>query len=455
VSGQPARDDAPAAVSPAAGEGAAALPAWQPTKRNLGATVAEIAGLEVLPLLYNKYVSDADFAQVTWKTILRNIQTGFTYDADKFSTNQASHPNHGTYYFNAARSNGYTFWESGAFTLVGSFVWEIATETEPPALNDLVSTTLGGMTRGEVQSRIATMIRDNTSRGLDRILREAAAFVLDPLSGLNRALRGEIGKRYENPPDRFPSRLFLELDGLYQHQIAPERNGDGASQGGVSAFLRYGDLFDGPHPRPFDYFDGIAEFIQPTDSVITQLNLRGLLADRVVSEAPRTEQRLGVFLHFIYFNDSPLLYGAQAFAVNHELRIPLGRGFDLRSETGLSAVPLGAVRTDSQENLGDDATLRGYDYSIGGGVQAVASVRRRGLDVASVGWTTTWLHTVNGHGDNTRLETFLADGRIPLSELVAVGGGWAWTSRLSTYPVWPTVNVSSSTWRVFGAVTFR
>src|SRR5262249_31560083 len=102
----------------------------------------EVALLEVLPWSFNRYVSNAEFAHISLDTIKANFATGFTYDRDHFDTNQSSHPYHGSLFFNAARTNGYGFWESGAFTLAGSFLWEGFMEKEPPAINDLVNTTL-------------------------------------------------------------------------------------------------------------------------------------------------------------------------------------------------------------------------------------------------------------------------------------------------------------------------
>jgi hypothetical protein len=48
--------------------------------------------------------------------------------------------------------------ESGAVTLLGSFLWECCAEAEPPAINDIVSTTLGGMAIGEVTYRLSSML---------------------------------------------------------------------------------------------------------------------------------------------------------------------------------------------------------------------------------------------------------------------------------------------------------
>ncbi len=436
-------------------ETAASLPAWEPRQRNFALAAAEVAAIEVLPWAYNRYVSKGDYAYISLKTIQQNFQTGFTYDHDAFDTNQGSHPLHGSLYFNAARSNGYGFWESGAFTFFGSFLWETVMENEPPAINDMVNTTLGGMARGEIEHRLAIMIVDNTARGLGRVLREVAGLVVDPLGGFNRLVRGEWVEAVSEPAGPLP-RPLLHRD--RRALPAPERERRGRrrpSQGGGAALVRYGDLFDGAHRAPFDYFDASGEIVQPAASLFTQFATRGLLADWVLSENAGARQRLGLFLHFDYFNDAPLYYGAQAFALDHLMRVPLGKDFELTTEVGLSVMPLAAVEADYSTEENDGEINRGYDFSPGGGVHAFAYVRRYGVDVVKLGFSTQWQHTSNGFSDNSRIESALAQGRLPLSNHVAVGGAWAWTSRLSTYSALPTVYVSATTWRVFGAVMFR
>ena len=437
------------------GRPAASLPAWEPRQRNFALAAAEVAAIEVLPWAFNRYVTEGDYAYISLKTIQQNFQTGFTYDHDAFATNQGSHPLHGSLYFNAARSNGYGFWESGAFTFFGSFLWETVMENEPPAINDMVNTTLGGMARGEIEHRLAIMIVDNTARGFGRVLREVAGARRRPSRRVQPVRPRRVGPAVPEPAGPLPGRFYIEIDGLYQHRSGSAVAGDDTSQGGGAALVRYGDLFDGAHRAPFDYFDASGEIVQPAASLFTQFATRGLLADWVLSDDAGARQRLGLFLHFDYFNDAPLFYGAQAFALDHLMRVPLGKDFELTTEVGLSAMPLAAVESDYSTEENDGEINRGYDFSPGGGVHAFAYVRRYGVDVVKLGFSTQWQHTSNGVSDNSRIESALAQGRLPLSNHVAVGGAWAWTSRLSTYSALPTVYVSATTWRVFGAVMFR
>ncbi len=264
-------------------------------------------------------------------------------------------------------------------------------------------------------------------------------------------------RKFQNPPDRFPDRLYFEMDGFYQHRSGSAVAGVDTNQGGGAALVRYGDLFDAANRKPFDYFDASGEIAQPAGSLVTQTTSRGLLADWALSNGAGARQRLGLFLHFDYFNDAPLYYGAQAFAFDHLMRVPLGKELELTTEAGLSAMPLAAVQSDyAPKSKNENGEIdRGYDYSPGGGVHAYAYVRRYGVDLVKLGYAIQWQHTSNGVSDNSRIESALAQGRLPFSRHVALGGAWAWTSRLSTYSALPNVYVSAITWRIFGAVMFR
>ena len=66
---------------------------------------------------FDRFVLCEDFAKVNLSSIKENFKTGFVWDNDQFSTNLFAHPYHGGLYFNAARSNGLSFWESAPYAL--------------------------------------------------------------------------------------------------------------------------------------------------------------------------------------------------------------------------------------------------------------------------------------------------------------------------------------------------
>ena len=52
----------------------------------------EAFGINVGVQLFDRFVLDADFAKINFKTIRHNIEHGFVWDNDQFSTNLFAHP---------------------------------------------------------------------------------------------------------------------------------------------------------------------------------------------------------------------------------------------------------------------------------------------------------------------------------------------------------------------------
>src|SRR5664279_5177298 len=84
-------------------------PFWKPA--------IEVVGALALTWSIDRFVLKADYSHIgpaTWKY---NIKTGWEWDNDRFGINFLGHPYSGTLSFNAARSDGYTFYQSAIFSL--------------------------------------------------------------------------------------------------------------------------------------------------------------------------------------------------------------------------------------------------------------------------------------------------------------------------------------------------
>ena len=90
-------------------------------------------------------------------------------------------------------------------------------ENDRPSTNDVVNTTLGGMTRGEISHRMSVMILDNTASGGNRFLREVAAAVVNPVGAVSRLVHGDMTRDYPNPEERFPNSFSIAADIGYRH----------------------------------------------------------------------------------------------------------------------------------------------------------------------------------------------------------------------------------------------
>ncbi len=127
--------------------------------------LVEVAGINAVVHLFDRYILNADYAQVSLNDIGNNFSKGFVWDNDNFSTNTFFHPYHGSLYFNAARANGLSFWQSVPYTFAGSFMWEFFCENTYPSINDFINTSIGGVALGEMTHRLSALVLDDSAPG--------------------------------------------------------------------------------------------------------------------------------------------------------------------------------------------------------------------------------------------------------------------------------------------------
>ena len=414
-----------------------------PRPRRFWAAAGELALLEVLPWAWDRYVQKEDFAYISWETVKQNFKTGFQYDNDHFLTNQSSHPYHGGLFFSAGRSNGYSFWESSLFALAGSLIWECCMENTPPSINDLVNTTLGGMTRGEVSHRLAIVVLDNTATGADRVWREVVGAILNPVNSFNRLMRGEMFRQGENPPDRFPRGFSVSADLGYRNI----KGGAHPDQAMLQISALYGDPFKGDIRNPFDSFYLGVDFNQPGGTLISRIEERGILKGWDLTETDSNVRHIAGFSQeYEYLNNEAQVFGAQMFSggllSRYVLRPEL---FAITDASGI-VFPLAAVQTTDFEA---PQTGRNYDFAPGGGVRALARLYYRGREVLGAGYAVLWMKTVNGVSDSNTLQAFRAVARLPVAGPLGAGAGYSWYSRKTQYTGFFEARKTQNEWRAF------
>ena len=103
--------------------------------------------------MWTRYSEGHKVFSVTPSTAWRHLTKGpWGFDGDSFQVNQIQHPYQGAVYQGFARSAGLGFWESAAYTFLGSFLWEVAGETTKPSINDQVASGIGGSSWGSRSS---------------------------------------------------------------------------------------------------------------------------------------------------------------------------------------------------------------------------------------------------------------------------------------------------------------
>ncbi len=417
---------------------------WPASKR-FWAAAGELALVELVPWAFDRYVTREDFAVISLHSVRENFRNGFGFDRDVFRTNQAAHPYHGGLYFNAARSNGFTFWQSAGFALVGSFVWECCMENTRPSINDLVNTTLGGMALGEITHRVAVMIRDNTASGANRFWRELAGGVVDPVGGLNRLLRGETTGASPNPDERFPKGFRAAGDvGYRKFNNGPSD----ANAFTVSLSAASGDPFAGDIRKPFDSFSVEIDLNSSRD-VIARVEGRGALkAGELSDPAARVRHVLGLYQEYEYFSNESQVFGAQSLSLGLTSRYVFQPKIVATSDVRLVAYPLAGIQTT---DFADPATGRTYDFAPGAGVRVGGRLDLEAGGGAFANYTIAWARTVDGSSDRNTLQFFNVGLRLPVIRSFGIGAGYAWYSRKTTYTGFFEARKTQSEWRVFAS----
>ena len=305
-----------------------------PEPKRYWQAAAEATGINVGVQLFDRYALNSDFAQTTLNSLKRNFTDGMVWDNDFFITNLFAHPYHGNLYFNAARSNGLSFWESAPYALGGSLMWEFLGETEPPAINDVIATTCGGIAIGEMTHRLSRTVLDDRDRGGSRFLREAAATIINPIQGLHRIFSGDAWRvrsdhyRYHDfskiPVDMSFSvgwRYLADNGALFRGIHAPY----------VNITLMYGTPVDGErHTTPYDFFDlEMNAAFGGGQPFVNTLNIVGRLWSTPILDKKDMAGEFGIYQHFNYYDAKPIEDGSELTPYRISEAAGFGPGFIL------------------------------------------------------------------------------------------------------------------------------
>ena len=116
--------------------------------------------LQVAIWSWSRFVTRDDWARISLDSWRANLRGPWSFDRSNDATNQFAHPHHGSLSFTVARASGLGVWASLPYPLVTSTLWELFGETESPAINDAITTPVGGALLGEALYRIAAMFLD-------------------------------------------------------------------------------------------------------------------------------------------------------------------------------------------------------------------------------------------------------------------------------------------------------
>lgn len=367
----------------------------------------------------------------SWK---RNLQLGWEWDENTFSTNVFAHPYHGSMYFNAGRANGLSYWESVPLAFLGSWEWEYLGETHRPSLNDFFFTSLGGIALGEMTHRAASVVRDNGARGRDRTWSEIWGTLIDPLGSFNRLIHGEMNDVGPNPQEHFPTALGLL--GQAGVRVVGDSLGDLNNAAAAPTFLvdlTYGDPFAAPFQGPWDAFRFKAQ-VSPGKSVaggwINLVRAYGRLYSRELAapDAPNRHQ-FTVWQRHEYVNNPAYVFGGETAGFGILSRWGSPGDWSVVTSAALEGIIMGAVGGDTVSSGGG----RLYDFGPGIGFSLSASVHRRGMRVLDAGYRSDYVHSVSGFDADHYVHFVGVEGIAPIRRGLGLGGTANFYARNSRY----------------------
>lgn len=431
---------------------------WE-SEKHFWLGVSEIAILEFIPWALAKWIrhweDPADnWANVSSATWWRNLQNGFEYDGDNFTTNNFAHPYHGALFFNAGRTNGYDFWESTGWALTGSAIWEFFGETFRPSFNDWIYTGIGGVNLGEITYRLSSMVTDNTASGSERVWSEIFGTLINPVRGFNRAISGEMGKNFSNPEWSRPDDFLISFEaGTRSIDKDGDKTYTDREVEGLFTFnLTYGNRFKAK--KPFEYFNfnfGLASGLPH----FTTMNSSGFLFG---CDLDSKKHRFDVNLDFNYNNlikeqytetdtlYKGFLFGSTQIYPHLISRFPIGSKTNLITQFGINGILMGATPNDYYV----DVEGRVYDFGPGVGTRIVAAIQNGIWNYVSLFYYGAWLWTQSEPSDSKHHIHFLVfEAQYPLTEYFSVGisAGIYW--RNSYYENFPDVNKNHPVGRLF------
>jgi hypothetical protein len=313
------------------------------------------------------------------------------------------------------------------------------------SFNDMISTGIGGIARGEVMHRVSSLILDNRKRGKGRVGREAAAFLMSPIRGFNRVLSGDASEVKGNPVHPYDYRPDFQLFVRSGARVIGE--GESISEntnsyGFLEWTLAYGDPWDPENRRPYDRFDMAVQSNVGDKTRVGRLLIRGDVWSKLVAK----DHSLSLQQDFDYIDNEAFEFGGQSLGPTLVSKFELSPNFRLMARTQAFFILLGAVNSDLSflADVANQERIREYDYGPGAGGALELYLLRKNFPLLVAKYRGSYLNVSNGSIYNTDTKDIGLDSshgvqqaqlklEIPITKHIAIGGDAAMFFRRSHY----------------------
>ena len=379
--------------------------------RNYLIPAAELTGFLAVLNAYDRvaYANDVEDGKKVYNSTLATTwdhlrEQRWVHDRDPFNVNQFGHPYQGATMFGWPRASGLGFWTSLVYSDVGSFAWEMAGETTPPSINDLITTGQAGSLLGEALYRMADLVLKDNGGHVARSFHQYLAMVLSPPTALNRHATG--GRLKIGLPDSAPATAWQVGFGATEdaHAHDPSLAATQLRRGVAAEFSMSYGLPGTPgyaYTRPLDYFDFHVSGLSSTSNPIENVMLRGLLIGRKIGTTGSSRGIWGLYGSYDYI--SPFLFRVSSTA----LSLGTTRQYWLAPALAMQGSLLGGVGYGAAGTVAAAPTTptaeKVRDYHFGVTPQSLVALRfiagdRATVDITTRGYYVSGLGSDDTHG---------------------------------------------------------
>ena len=373
----------------------------------------------------------------------------WVHDQDPFNVNQFSHPYQGAMMYGLARSSGHSFWTSLLQANLGSFAWKMAGETDPPSVDDMITTGQAGSLLGEALYRIADLVLKDFGGDKRPTWHEYLAPFISPPAALNRRIYGDRFK--EELPDSAPATSWQLRLGATKDALARDRatatllRRDASAEFSMAYGLPGKRGYD--YTRPLDYFDFQFSFLSAAKNPVENVMIRGLLKGGKTGESANGRGIWGLYGSYDYI--SPFLFrvSSTALSVGATRQYWITPGLALQSST-LGGVGYGAAgSTTVIPSTPTNAAIR--DYHFGVTPQALVALRLIAGDRAMFDMTTREYYVSGLGSDDTHGSETIFRGDFGITLRIvgghSLGARFVATTRDARYGTFPSKKLSEGT----------
>ena len=333
-----------------------------------------------------KKVYSSTFAS-TWDHLRKQ---NWVVDKDPFNVNQFAHPYQGATMYGLARSTGLGFWESLAYSNVGTFLWKMAGETDRPSINDMITTGNAGSLLGEALLRMSELVLHDAGPR-PGAWSELGAGIISPTTAFNRYA---FGDRFKT---EFPS---YQPATFWRFRAGAALSGNSQEDATLDFGMSYG-LPGKPgysYRRPLDYFDFEISGLSKPDNPVGNVMLRGLLYGKTYEAGDDYRGIWGLYGSYDYISPPLFRISTTAIALGTTGQYWVAPGIALQGSF-LSGLGFGAA---GETPAADGAR----DYHYGLAPQGLLTLRllfgdRAALETVGRGYYVSGTGSDNAEGSET------------------------------------------------------